>query len=187
MAWVCRHLGAKHADLTILCPARLPDGSQAPSGSRRGSWRVLTDRRCAYLVELEAGQHVMYGGRCRGWGPTEHGRWPAHPNLKDYLGLVGVRSEVPGEARQQPELELPSSAGRVRVRGRNGLVLRVAPYPDGGIHGGHVALIWNEHGHGYMVSAHGYEDGQGWELASDASRDLVRMANSMVVVSGRRD
>lgn len=34
------------------------------------------------------------------------------------------------------------------------LVLLAAPYPKGGFMGGHVIILWNWHGHGYMLSFH---------------------------------
>lgn len=42
-----------------------------------------------------------------------------------------------------------------RVHGARAAVLREPPYPTGGIHGDHVLVLWNEGGHGYMVSVHG--------------------------------
>lgn len=44
--------------------------------------------------------------------------------------------------------------GRVVVDGRRALVLEAAPYPQGGIHGGHVIVVWNASGHGHVVSVH---------------------------------
>ena len=41
------------------------------------------------------------------------------------------------------------------VHGNRAAVLREPPYPQGGIHGGHVVIVWNQGGHGYIVSAHG--------------------------------
>ncbi len=41
-----------------------------------------------------------------------------------------------------------------RVRSAPALVLRNPPYPVGGIHGGHVTVIWNAGGAGYAVSGH---------------------------------
>ena len=42
-----------------------------------------------------------------------------------------------------------------RVHGTPATVLREPPYPTGGIHGDHVLVLWNERGHGYLVSVHG--------------------------------
>jgi hypothetical protein len=42
-----------------------------------------------------------------------------------------------------------------RVHGAAATVLQEPPYPKGGIHGDHVLVLWNEGGHGYMVSVHG--------------------------------
>jgi hypothetical protein len=32
--------------------------------------------------------------------------------------------------------------------------LKAPPYPQGGIHGDHSIVMWNENGHGYLVSTH---------------------------------
>ena len=34
------------------------------------------------------------------------------------------------------------------------LLIQVAHYPRGGIHGGHIAVVWNQNGNGYVVSLH---------------------------------
>jgi len=38
-------------------------------------------------------------------------------------------------------------------------VLRNPPYPAGGIHGGHVSVVWNAGGAGYVVSGHAWGAG----------------------------
>jgi hypothetical protein len=48
----------------------------------------------------------------------------------------------------------PRVVAHVTVRAHPGLVLAAAPYPLGGIMGGHVLVLWNEGGHGYLVSLH---------------------------------
>lgn len=57
--------------------------------------------------------------------------------------------------------------GTVSVHGRPAAVLQVPPYPRGGIHGGHVVILRNQDGHGYLVSAHGERMPQ---------RDVLRVA-----------
>jgi hypothetical protein len=34
------------------------------------------------------------------------------------------------------------------------LVLATAPYPNGGVHGGHTVAIWNDRGNGYTLTMH---------------------------------
>ncbi len=45
--------------------------------------------------------------------------------------------------------------GGTTVDGQRARILREPPYPQGGLHGGHVIVLWNRGGHGYLVSIHG--------------------------------
>ena len=45
--------------------------------------------------------------------------------------------------------------GSARVRDAPATVLQAPPFPRGGLHGGHVVVLWNEGGHGYLASVHG--------------------------------
>ncbi|HEX2161459.1 MAG TPA: hypothetical protein VHF88_06525 [Thermoleophilaceae bacterium] len=52
-------------------------------------------------------------------------------------------------------VELPTRrVGTTRVHGRRAAIMKAPPYPKGGIHGDHAIVMWNEGGHGYLVSAH---------------------------------
>jgi hypothetical protein len=52
--------------------------------------------------------------------------------------------------------QLPARrVGSARVDDARATVLREPPYPAGGLHGGHVVVLWNEGGHGYLISVHG--------------------------------
>lgn len=88
----------------------------------------------------------------------------------------------------------PSSVvARVAVNGRPALVLRVGPYPDGGIHGGHYAIVWNGVGAGYVLSFH-YHRGDPASEGVDRPRPprrrdiraLTRAAGSMTAVRSDR-
>ena len=48
----------------------------------------------------------------------------------------------------------PAVVDRIEVAGHPGLLLQVAGFPDGGVHGGHLAAIWNQRGSGYVLSMH---------------------------------
>jgi hypothetical protein len=41
------------------------------------------------------------------------------------------------------------------VHGSPALLLREPAYPQGGLQGGRVVVLWNQGGHGYLVSVHG--------------------------------
>ena len=43
---------------------------------------------------------------------------------------------------------------RTKVGTAPALVLQSPPYPRGGVNGGHVAVLWNSDGRGYLVSLH---------------------------------
>jgi hypothetical protein len=45
--------------------------------------------------------------------------------------------------------------GSTTVHGRHARILGEPPYPQGGLQGGHVIVLWNQSGHGYLVSVHG--------------------------------
>jgi len=40
------------------------------------------------------------------------------------------------------------------VNGAPALVLAAAAYPEGGLSGGHVIILWNTRSHGYFISIH---------------------------------
>jgi hypothetical protein len=82
------------------------------------------------------------------------GRQP-HPL---YLqGAVGAPWPAAGQL-PDPALKLDARGskvvGRVRVGASPGLVLCAPPYPSGGVHGGHLIVLWNRRGAGYLVSLH---------------------------------
>jgi hypothetical protein len=45
--------------------------------------------------------------------------------------------------------------GATTVHGHHAWILREPQYPQGGLQGGHEIVLWNEAGHGYLVSVHG--------------------------------
>ena len=62
---------------------------------------------------------------------------------------------------------------RAPVSGSSAAVLEAPPYPQGGVHGGHIIVLWNAGGHGYVMSAHG----EGMTRAA-VIRAALRMARS---------
>jgi hypothetical protein len=69
-------------------------------------------------------------------------------------------------ARPQPDRRLGILRATVirhaEVRGAPAVVMRAPPYPRGGVHGGHVIVLWNAAGRGRVVSLHfaGYSQAQ---------------------------
>lgn len=43
---------------------------------------------------------------------------------------------------------------RARIGSASGLVLRNPPHPVGGIHGGHISIVWDAGGARYVVTRH---------------------------------
>jgi hypothetical protein len=63
----------------------------------------------------------------------------------------------PWSGDADPRLKLPGRlvvVRRTRVGSADAIVLRAPPYPAGGVHGGHLVLLWNADGRGQLVSLH---------------------------------
>jgi hypothetical protein len=59
--------------------------------------------------------------------------------------------------RASPQLALRGKLVELRraaVGGADAVVLRARPYPQGGLHGDHLVLLWNASGRGLLVSLH---------------------------------
>jgi hypothetical protein len=153
----CRSLVPSRTVL-VLCPARLPVGRWAVTHT------TLRNGRCAYLLDANTrpfGQsipfHALAGGRCHPWPlATRRGRWPAAAaRLPDDLGLIGAKPLKPGQPGSATSTPVPPRVLRhIHVGEHPGLLLQEATYPNGGVHGGHIAAIWNQDGNGYVLSLH---------------------------------
>ena len=152
----CRLL-ARSRTLAVLCPMRLPKGRWAVSH------RTLRNGRCAYLLDLNTrpfGQNIPFpglaGGRCGQWPLTiRSGHRPADPALANDLGLIGAKPLRPGQPGDTTPTPVPPRVlRRIDIAGHHGLLLQEAGYPSGGVHGGHIAAIWNQGGDGYVLSLH---------------------------------
>jgi hypothetical protein len=148
---------ASRRDIPVLCPTHLT------AGRWHVRYQTLRRGRREYLCNLEttpAGSgdafHVLAGGRSSPFSlrTTASGEWPRNPRLPRDLGLIGSERRKPGQ-RSRPErwIRLRLSR-RATVATHPALVLRVAEYPDGGVHGGHLAVVWNQGDAGYALSIH---------------------------------
>jgi hypothetical protein len=140
----------------VRCPRSLPG---------RGPWSVehrnFGDGASEWLMDLAAfgrGRfpfHLLIGARDPAWDlRTDGSRWPRrgqHPGAA--LRLVGARALEPGGS-PRPRVVRPRVVAATRVAGHRALLLRVAAYPAGGLHGGHLAVVWNQEGVGHLVSLH---------------------------------
>lgn len=151
----CAALAPRRA-IPVLCPTRLP----------RADWYVryqtLRGGRSEYLTNLDtkpAGSgdpfHVLAGGR-RGRFSLKviRGSWPLNADLPRGLGLVGAKPLKPGQRHDEQRAVRLKVLRSVKVAGHPGLLLKVADYPDGGVHGGHMAVVWNQGRDGYVLSLH---------------------------------
>jgi hypothetical protein len=144
---------ATSATFPVLCPARWPP----PRGRGGRTARLFERASSVYLLDAANGFtrrgghvfHLLLGGQRR---PFRH--WPAgvDPRLRVTTRQVTIPMQGGGEFVQQ----LPARRiGTARVHGAGAAILQEPPYPAGGLHGGHVVVLWNENGHGYLVSVHG--------------------------------
>jgi hypothetical protein len=182
---------AREPGLHVLCPTWLPTLSPGRGeGSEFQSQVYSGGVRCGYLVELIAHRadprgnvpfHIIFGGQCRAFSLEVHGgRWPPHPRFGHALGLVTHKQLRPGQ--HTAPLEVPRVVQRIKFRGRPALVLSMAPYPDGGINGGHYVLVWNQDRSGYIMSFHYARGDSGKPPRRSDSGALIRAAASMVPI-----
>jgi hypothetical protein len=149
-------LGSAPAALTracarerVACPRLWPrrlDGRPMPDRAARAlEPGVLIDvangfcrRRCHGVFHADVGQQP------RPFGPvSERLRFPTRTHSVPMRGggrFVDQRA--------------PRRLATTRVAGARAAVYLAAPYPQGGLHGGHVVVLWNAGGRGHLVSLH---------------------------------
>ena len=173
---LCANAASSEIALPVRCPSWLP----------RGAWggRALGGGGCDYLFELHrrsAGRggpyHAFVGGRCGNFSlRTRSGRWPVKARRVSDLGLIGSKPQAPGE---QGSYFAPARLRVLRttkVADRAALLLVAEPFPAGGVHGGHIAVVWNQGGAGYALTLHFVDE----STPDDLSENMVlRAAASM--------
>mgnify|MGYP006952613980 CR=1 FL=1 len=189
LADACRR-AAEQVSIAVLCPRLLPEGGfEVP--------REYGNGPCTYLLNLEPRGmnqrpgsvfHLLIGGTCRPWNLTApDGRWPEQPNFPDdrdlrLIGKTSLDPEQPQEPARRVRLDV---IRRTRVGSAPALVLRNPAYPVGGIHGGHLTVVWNHAGSGFAVSGHPVgldttrSDPARHAIVARASRTLLGVAASM--------
>jgi len=150
----CRE-AAETAAFPVVCPSEWPDaGRPAKVGLR------LFGSDVAYLLEAQTGFgsrspvfHVLLGGQEKPFPASFEGGGKQ-------LRLTTRRITTPVHKDGEPTgrifvVERPTrSVGTTQIHGRPAAIMKAPPYPQGGIHGGHSIVMWNENGHGYLVSTH---------------------------------
>ena len=153
---------ARRGKFTVLCPTRYP---LAPASRVTASGQSLLGPSFYWASFNDAAGfddgddgHLIFGGQ------------------RPPFSLIGSRGQTwphPRQRRPVQQLALPhlltmpiQGGGhyvaqrparilrRANVRGRDALILVAPAYPQGGLMGGHVIILWNWHGHGYMLSLH---------------------------------
>ncbi len=163
-----RHECAQRADYSSFrtsCPTRWPirrgSATKLDAAIVRGPsqwWASFDDP----AFGSPDGGHIIVGGQkpalslAGDVGQT----WPrpGEPAPLPLLDLPKLRKTPDGFVSQKP----PTIVGHASVRGQPALVLTSAPYPFGGMNGGHVIVLFNVEGHGAFVSLHlgGYTQAQ---------------------------
>lgn len=153
---------AKRGKFTVLCPTRYP---LAPTSQVTASGQSLLAPSFYWASFNDAAGfdngddgHLILGGQ--------------RPPFS-LVGSLGQTWPRPGQPRPAQQLPLPrlittpvEGGGRsiaqrparilrrAGIRGHDALVLVAPAYPQGGLMGGHVIILWNWHQHGYMLSLH---------------------------------
>jgi hypothetical protein len=167
--------------IRALCPSRWP----------RRHGRILDGRN----LVLSGAQSYLGTFNNSGAGTADAGHvfLGGQPTPFSLSGRAGDPWPRPGEPNPDEAMRLPpraAAAGRLpratvvrraRVGHFPAIVIRLAPYPTGGVHGGHVVALWNERGRGYLISFHFsevLEPGPSPYTLSQRVRTALRMATS---------
>jgi hypothetical protein len=177
MASTCATI-AGDSEIPVLCPP--PAGGDGPLEVVHPD---LDPEPCGYLVNLEAPlaerdgpepSHAVIGGACLPL-PVDvpPGPWPPEPPS---LRLV---ANPPLESGRQPRITRPDVLRSIEVRGQPGLLMQSKPGVEGGFHGSHYELVWNEGGAGYTVSLHWPSGDRGRPPTAEQVRILQALADSL--------
>ena len=181
VARVCAQLAPAHG-FSVLCPHRLP-GRRGTAAPYQVSHRDLALGRCSYLLDVNedvneqiAPVHVLVGGTTNRYSlATRAGLWPRRlpKRTDDALRLIGARPLKPGD--REASRVRAKVMRRSKVRDQKALILRIEPYPTGGLHGGHLVVLFNRATASYAVSLH-WSDAR---LSEERVEQLLVSAESM--------
>ena len=172
----CDQRARRHA-FTVLCPTRYPRTRQSQVTLTGRSllgpsfyWASFND---AAGFDGDDEGHLLLGGQRLPFSlaGSQGQTWPrpGQPRPVKQLPLprlITVAKDGGGSyVSQRPARVL----GRAAVNGRKALVLVAPAYPEGGLMGGHVIVLWNRLQHGYMLSLH-FSAGPGGRPFSLAQR-----------------
>ena len=154
---------ARRVDFPVPVPQRFPalPASKTVGGSERTPRKpnVYMGTFNNFAFKGTDGGHVLLGGQRRPFSLRGHAgqSWPrpGQPQPNKALSLPTRSRSVPIKGGGRFQQEKPAHIlRRATVHATPALVLKAPPYPLGLIHGGHIIVIWNQDGHGYLVSIH---------------------------------
>jgi len=116
----------------------------------------------AYLLEAQTGFgsrspvfHVLFGGQRKPFPPGFEGGGRQLRVTTRRVVTPYYASPRGGRVLGTSVVERPARrVATTRIHGQPAAILKAPPYPQGGIHGDHAIVMWNENGHGYLVSTH---------------------------------
>jgi hypothetical protein len=138
---------------TVMCPTEWPP----PRAAGEPQLQVLGVGKGSYLVNAFNGIddrsshvfHLLFGGQDK---PFNGSLSSIKPGLRVTTRNVEIPKTGGGTYLQQ---RVARYIGTTTVHGQHAWILREPQYPQGGLQGGHEIVLWNEAGHGYLVSVHG--------------------------------
>ncbi|HYI81204.1 MAG TPA: hypothetical protein VEW67_10125 [Thermoleophilaceae bacterium] len=150
----CRE-AAGVATFPVVCPTEWPDAGRPAKVRLR-----LFGSDVAYLLEAQTGFgsrspvfHVLLGGQEKPFPVGfEGGGQRLRVTTRRVTTPIFKGDEPTG--RRFVVTRPTRRVGTTRVHGHPAAVMKAPPYPQGGIHGDHSIVMWNENGHGYLISTH---------------------------------
>lgn len=152
----CRK-AADVAALPVLCPTGWPDSGRPAKARLR-----LYGSDVAYLLEAQTGFgsrspvfHVLFGGQRKPFPAGFEGGGKRLRVTTRRVVTPYYASPRGGRVLGTSVVERPTRrVATTRVHGQPAAIMTAPSYPQGGIHGGHSIVMWNEDGRGYLVSTH---------------------------------
>lgn len=145
------------AAFPVPCPTEWPDTGRPAKVRLR-----MLGSGVAYLLEAQAGFgsrspvfHVLLGGQENPFpagfeGGGKQLRVTTRPVVTPYYAGPNGGRVLGTSVVERPTRRI----GTTRVHGQPAAIMKAPRYPQGGIHGDHAIVMWNENGHGYLVSTH---------------------------------
>ncbi len=173
-AQTCESLRGQKA-FPVLCPRLLPRFNR-PAVAPLTKGRVFSGTQDTYLISYQtagdgrqgallANGHVTVGGSTTEFrlDGSAGSPWPGASGAWFGFGLDHARV-----------------VRHFRVGDEKALIVRLSSYDEEpSMHAGHIVLIWNQGGHGYLVSLHAQERGSGHMQGRFTDEDVIHAIGAM--------